>query len=236
MRKHIAVLDCSIITPAVTCYNKLQSHFPEYFFSFHQLPMCGLETLESTELVSTPDGYIIFGSHSNVYQKLDWHLKLVDFIKPKILEGTPVLGICFGHQLVADTFGLTVDKIERENYTFGSSQVTLLKDFGAMKKNEVFRTAYANSYEVKNINDQFIHLGRSNVCEYNMLALKNTKYVGIQSHPEASTVFFRDETPLDEKGELAAQTMREGYRFLESFFQYFQTQNKKTNSDVDVRF
>lgn len=236
MKKHIAVIDCSITAPTVGSYNKLQSHFKDYFFSYHHAPLSGIETLESGELLSPPDGYIIFGSHSDVYLKLDWHAKIVEFIKPKIAEGMPVLGICFGHQLMADAYGLTVDRVQRENYSFGSSTVTLLKDFGNLKTGNTFRTGFANNFEVKNLNEKFVHLGRSNVCEYNVIALKNTKYVGIQSHPEAGRDFFKIETPLDENCELVTQTMSEGYAFLEAFFQFFQVQNKKVNLNNDARF
>jgi len=232
MRKHIAVIDCAITAPSARSYNKLQSHFKDYFFSYHHAPLAGLETLAVDDLLSAPDGYIIFGSHSDVYLKLDWHAKIVEFIKPKIAQGLPVLGICFGHQLMADAYGLTVDRVPQENYVHGSSVVTLLKNFGHLKTGATFRTGYANNFEVKNLNDQFIHLGRSNVCEYNVIALKNSKYVGIQSHPEAARDFFMLETPLDENSELVTKTMQEGYGFLEAFFEFFKTKKINLNNDA----
>ncbi|MAD46250.1 MAG: glutamine amidotransferase [Oceanospirillaceae bacterium] len=58
------------------------------------------------------DGWIISGSKFNVYQKLPWMLKLEALITEIDRLGNPIVGICFGHQIVAEAMGGKVDKYE----------------------------------------------------------------------------------------------------------------------------
>jgi len=51
------------------------------------------------------DAYVITGSRHSVYDELPWMPPLVDFLRVAIMDGRKVVGICFGHQLIAHFFG-----------------------------------------------------------------------------------------------------------------------------------
>ena len=51
------------------------------------------------------DGYLITGSRHSVYDELPWIESLVNFIKEVLASRRKIIGVCFGHQLMAHYFG-----------------------------------------------------------------------------------------------------------------------------------
>ena len=51
------------------------------------------------------DCYVITGSRHSVYDDLPWIARLATFVETALDAGKPVVGICFGHQLMAHFFG-----------------------------------------------------------------------------------------------------------------------------------
>ena len=69
-----------------------------------------VEAGELPEDLSAVDGYIITGSKSSAYDDKPWIRALEDFIRHAHLVKVKLVGICFGHQLVARALGGLVDK------------------------------------------------------------------------------------------------------------------------------
>jgi GMP synthase-like glutamine amidotransferase len=59
------------------------------------------------------DGWLITGSRHGVYEKLDWMLLLESFIQALYEEKKPLVGICFGHQIIAQALGGLVTKSDK---------------------------------------------------------------------------------------------------------------------------
>lgn len=59
------------------------------------------------------DAVLITGSAAGVYDKLAWLDQLRDFIRRAYNARTPMLGVCFGHQIMADALGGDVRKSEK---------------------------------------------------------------------------------------------------------------------------
>jgi anthranilate/para-aminobenzoate synthase component II len=56
------------------------------------------------------DGFIIPGSHASAYDNLDWVERLAQVLRTLHAERRPMLGICFGHQIIASALGDTAHR------------------------------------------------------------------------------------------------------------------------------
>jgi GMP synthase-like glutamine amidotransferase len=71
--------------------------------------------VEAGELPPTPEAhpaYLVTGSPAGVYDELPWIAPLKDFLRAAKGKAK-LVGICFGHQIMAEAFGGKVEKSER---------------------------------------------------------------------------------------------------------------------------
>ena len=59
------------------------------------------------------DGIIISGSEKGVYDDTPWMQPLRKNLQAMRDHGTPIFGICFGHQIMADVFGGKAEKVDQ---------------------------------------------------------------------------------------------------------------------------
>jgi GMP synthase (glutamine-hydrolysing) len=96
----------------------LSLNFPQYFevfsdflghenFDFAQFRVCENEFPSDYQ---TCDGWLITGSHHGVYENHDWIPVLEDLIREIHANNIPLVGICFGHQIMAQALGGKVEK------------------------------------------------------------------------------------------------------------------------------
>jgi len=62
---------------------------------------------EALLVADNVDGILVGGSFSSAYDDKEWIRKLEEFLRQQI-KSTPILGICFGHQVLAKALGGTV--------------------------------------------------------------------------------------------------------------------------------
>ncbi|PSL21774.1 type 1 glutamine amidotransferase [Shimia abyssi] len=60
--------------------------------------------------VSDANGWLITGSRHGAYEDHDWIPPLEDFIREAVTLSVPMVGICFGHQIIAQALGGKVEK------------------------------------------------------------------------------------------------------------------------------
>ncbi|MGZ8348251.1 MAG: glutamine amidotransferase-related protein [Allosphingosinicella sp.] len=95
----------------------LAERFGRYPEMFRDLLGDGLDyesfDVVAGELPAVPGGhaaYLITGSPAGVYQPLPWIAELAAFLRATD-RGTALVGICFGHQIMAQAFGGHVEKV-----------------------------------------------------------------------------------------------------------------------------
>jgi len=55
------------------------------------------------------DGFVVTGSSASVYWDREWIGRLKEWVGEAVEAGLPALGVCYGHQLLADVMGGRVD-------------------------------------------------------------------------------------------------------------------------------
>lgn len=96
----------------------LAEQFGDYPSMFGRLLGPGFEIerfdVQAGQLPAQPNGhgaYLITGSPAGVYDPLPWIAPLMEFIRS--VDGAKMVGVCFGHQVMAEALGGHVEKSER---------------------------------------------------------------------------------------------------------------------------
>jgi len=68
------------------------------------------------------DGCVVTGSRASVYWEEPWIAELREWVREAVDRDVPFLGVCFGHQLLADALGGTVEAMD--DYEIGYRTVS----------------------------------------------------------------------------------------------------------------
>lgn len=138
-------------------------------------------------------GVIITGSHAMVTDREAWSERLADWLRRAVPMGLPVLGICYGHQLLAQALGGEVADLEPEPEV-GTVCVALTP---AGREDPLFRglpqefPAHASHVQsARRLPAQAVHLAAS-PQEPNHAFRIGPRAWGVQFHPEFDTVSMR---------------------------------------------
>ena len=124
-----------------------------------------------------PKGIIFSGGPSSVY---DSDAPVPD---KKIFQlNVPILGICYGHQIIVNNFG---GKIKRANKEYGSSVLTIDSNSDILNGiGDSVRAWMSHGDEAENVPDGFEIIGHTESSRSAAIANKQKTVFGIQFHPE----------------------------------------------------
>lgn len=127
------------------------------------------------------EGWLITGSRFGAYEDHPFIRPLEDFIRKAYAGRVPVVGICFGHQIIAQAMGGRVEKyaggwsVGPTDYDFGGEKLTL----NAWHQDQV--TVKPDAAE---------RVATNAFCE-NAALLYDDRMFTVQAHPEFSPEFIQ---------------------------------------------
>ncbi len=130
------------------------------------------------ESINDADAWLLTGSKHGAYEPHDWIKPLESLIQQIYAAGQPMVGICFGHQIMAQALGGTVVKHDG-GWIVGTQHYAFEPEVG--QENMILNAWHQD--QVVSLPPDASVVGASDTCAYAALSYR-TNTVSIQPHPE----------------------------------------------------
>ena len=179
--------------------------------------------------VDDAGGWLITGSKFGVYEDHDWIPPLEDFLREAYSREVPIVGVCFGHQILAQALGGKVEKYA------GGWAVGPTAYQGPDGGSEQLIAWHQD--QVTELPSGATVFGSNSFCKYAMLAY-GEKALTVQPHPEFTAEFLVDlidarrevlPAQIAERAEARAAAPLTSVRYADMFEEFFK--RKRTAPD-----
>jgi len=154
--------------------------------------------------VTACDAYLVTGSPHGVYDPEPWIAALADFLRQSYAAGQKLVGICFGHQMLAHALGGHAEKAA-VGWGMGLRRFTIDATPGWMTPAQHQGQLYfCHQDQVVRLPVGAQRLAGDAFCP-NALFVIGDQVLGIQGHPEFSTAFMA--VLIEALGEQAGATV-----------------------------
>lgn len=152
------------------------------------------------------DAYLITGSKASVTAQQDWMRRLSEFIRQACAQRKPLIGICFGHQLVAEALGGRVAR-HPGGWGVGIHSYRLAKQTNWTRPySSRFSLVVSHQDQVVTLPPGATLLAGSDFCPHAAFLVDN-HLLTFQGHPEFSIAYALDrlESRREQVGEACYQ-------------------------------
>jgi GMP synthase-like glutamine amidotransferase len=212
-KKCIVVIDPAVKRAEVECFNDMVLFSP-HPCTYHLPALQNANSLSTIE--SSIAGIVVLGSASSVNDELPWQKELAQWMLPKIREGIPTLGICFGHQFIGHLFGAKVKYWSPEKKKHHGFREIELKDNELLGKSEKGLVFVSHCEIVYTQPKELDILATSEEVAIEGFMHKTLPIWTLQSHPEANETFIKNSKY---PGEIPAFGLDLGQKIVRTFLE-----------------
>lgn len=182
----ITIIETGLVNPQ---FRKRHGSYPQMFqrlvaiadpsVSCDVVSVAGGETLPDP---ATLDAILITGSAAGVYDDVAWIAPLEAFVRTAHDKQIPMVGVCFGHQLIAQALGGTVRKSEK-GWGIGRHVYRIARDNGLIEA-ETIAAACSHQDQVIIPPASARTIMSSDFTPHAALLYANGTTLSVQPHPE----------------------------------------------------
>ncbi len=212
----LGLLQCDDVTPSLQAvhgnYPAMFERLLHDYFPALELQVYRTQDGELPDSVDSCDAYLTTGSRHGVYDPLPWIETLQRFVVELWEASRPLVGICFGHQLMAQALGGEVRKSDK-GWGVGVSfnQVTERMPWMEPWQSKL-DLIVSHQDQVVILPPQAQVLARSDFCEYYVVQY-GEHFLSVQGHPEFCKAYSRDLMD-SRKGRIPDPVLRAGHASL----------------------
>lgn len=129
------------------------------------------------------DAWLLTGSKYGVYEQHSWIEPVSDLVRSAYSADIPMIGICFGHQLIAQALGGKVQKSDK-GWSLGVTEYQLqTKADWMIDKSDCFAIQAYHQDQVIDLPEKTQVVAASDFCPYAALNFDD-RAISFQGHPE----------------------------------------------------
>jgi GMP synthase-like glutamine amidotransferase len=182
--------------------------------------------------IDEADGWLITGSKFGVYEDHPWIAPLEAFLRAAYAQSVPIVGVCFGHQILAQALGGKVEKFSG-GWSVGATDYSI-------ENGPPERIMAWHQDQVVRLPADAKVIGSSDFCANAMLAYGD-KALTVQPHPEFTPEFMADllktrgqilPTEIYDKADALLSAPLTSMEYANTFATFFK-QNRRPNPIQD---
>tara|TARA_B100000214_G_C23905558_1_gene598679 strand:+ start:35 stop:736 length:702 start_codon:yes stop_codon:yes gene_type:complete len=173
----IGILNADTVElPGATEFGQYPEMFSKIFLAID--PTIRFETYEVQfdhypKEINECDAYLITGSKASAYEEISWIIKLKEFIQTLNQNKKKLIGICFGHQIVAEALGGSV-KNSSKGWHVGVDSISLFKkEFEFGYEGRQFNLIFSHQDEVVKLPESAKLIAGSIICPNGMYIIED---------------------------------------------------------------
>ena len=209
-KNQLMVIDPAVLKPAIESFNRIASVAP-YPVTYHLPALYGTNSLNMFN--HDVRGIIVLGSAASVNDDNKWQQDISDIMIDASANCIPVLGLCYGHQLIGHIYGGKVEPLWSGEKKQGE-RIVRLKKSNIWGEPSTGPLLYSHQDGITEVPPDFEIIADSDLVSTDAIASKSEPVWGFQTHLEATQAFVNEH-------HLPVKDARESFKFGHSLLDKF---------------